>query len=93
MNKHWRTRLSIRNSINVEMRQSEVQMVRFARSQRACLTGLACSDILACDEDARFEVQGFLVRSPVRAIDRNTFLAGLSHSILHLRTTYLYRCP
>ena len=33
------------------------------------MTSLACSDILACGEDARFEVQGFLVGSPVRAID------------------------
>ena len=33
------------------------------------MTSLACSDILACGKDARFEVQEFLVGSPVRAID------------------------
>ena len=33
------------------------------------MTSLACYDILACGEDARFEVQGFLGGSPVRAID------------------------
>ena len=48
------------------MRQSEVQMIIYLR---ACLTSLACSDILACGEYAKFEVQGFLVESPVRAID------------------------
>ena len=33
------------------------------------MTSLVCSDILACGEDARFEIQRFLVGSPVRAID------------------------
>ena len=79
------------------MRQSEVQMIIYLQDYSESVRLLACPDVfsylfLACGLDARFQIQGCLVRSPVRATDGDTFLADLTHSILHLKTNYLYLC-
>ena len=42
---------------------------------QARLTSLACSDILACDEDARFEVQAFFGSIAGQGSRREYFLS------------------
>ena len=48
------------------------------------MTSLTGPDLLTSGYDSRLQIQGYLVRSPVGALDGNIFCTGIFLLLLHL---------